>query len=210
MADADLETSVLLRRATDGDQTAVDQLLERHRNRLVGMISMRMDRRLRARFDASDVVQEALIRAAERLPRFARERPMPFYPWLRNIAWEQLVKLREKHLTVTKRSVEREQQDQLVFSDESVQQLADRLATSTSGPEEKLVKKEIRRRTRAALQLISARDREILELRYSEQLDNAEIAAVLGITLAAVRTRHFRAIRRLHNLLNDDSIGSRT
>ena len=52
--------------------------------------------------------------------------------------------------------------------------------------------------------------RYLSRLRYLEQLDNAEISAVLGITVAAVRTRHCRALQRLHNLLSDDSIGSRT
>lgn len=210
MADADSETGDLLRRAIDGDREAVDQLFARYRSRLQRMVSVRMDRRMRARFDPSDVVQETLICAADRLPRFARERPIPFYPWLRHIAWEQLVKLQEKHLNAAKRSVQREQAFLIPLSDESVQELADRLGTSASGPGEKLVKKELRRRTRAALELLPSRDREILELRYLEQLDNAEISAVLGITVAAVRTRHCRALQRLHNLLSDDSIGSRT
>jgi DNA-directed RNA polymerase specialized sigma24 family protein len=37
-----------------------------------------------------------------------------------------------------------------------------------------------------------------------EQLSTAEIAAVLGITEGAVKTRHFRAIERLHRLLDAD------
>ena len=44
----------------------------------------RMDRRLTARLDPSDVVQEALADGVRDLPDYLTTRPMAFYPWLRN------------------------------------------------------------------------------------------------------------------------------
>ena len=58
------ETDRLLCEAARGDQAALRSLLERHRERLRRMVALRLDSRLSARLDASDVVQEALIEAA--------------------------------------------------------------------------------------------------------------------------------------------------
>ena len=44
----------------------------------------------------------------------------------------------------------------------------------------------------AALQKLSERDREVLELRHLEQLSVAETAAALGVSEAVVKTRHLR------------------
>ena len=71
------------------DPQATEQLLVRHQERLHRMVAIRLDDRLKARMDPSDVVQDVLVEAANRLPQFAEERPIAFYPWLRRLAWEQ-------------------------------------------------------------------------------------------------------------------------
>src|SRR5437763_14614661 len=97
------DTEELLRRAGDGDAAARQQLLARHRDRLRRMVAVRLDQRLAARVDPSDVVQEALIEADRKLDDYLEQRPVPFYPWLRRLAWEQLVKLHERHVQVAGR-----------------------------------------------------------------------------------------------------------
>src|SRR5262249_42289969 len=87
------EDEELIARAARGDPTARESLLDRHRDRLRTMIAVRMDRRLAARVDPSDVVQESLAEAACHLTDYLLRRPLPFYPWLRQIAWEQLIML---------------------------------------------------------------------------------------------------------------------
>lgn len=61
------DTEVLLERARTGDQSVGQQLLARHRARLRQMVALRIDRRMAARVDPSDVVQEALADAAQSL-----------------------------------------------------------------------------------------------------------------------------------------------
>jgi RNA polymerase sigma-70 factor (ECF subfamily) len=80
------DTDQLLDNASRGDGAARARLLDRHRQRLRHMIALRLDRRLAARIDPSDVVQEALIVADRQLDRYLREQPLPFYPRLRQIA----------------------------------------------------------------------------------------------------------------------------
>src|SRR5262245_16701808 len=69
------DTDELLDRSAAGDGAARQSLLERHRPRLTRMVAVRLDRRLAARLDPSDVVQEALAEAAARLSAYLRERP---------------------------------------------------------------------------------------------------------------------------------------
>src|SRR4051794_34055053 len=76
----------LLNPAAAGDEIALRRLLNRPRGRLRRMIAFRLDSRLAARLDPSDVAQEALADASRKLPQYAHERPLPFYPWLRRLA----------------------------------------------------------------------------------------------------------------------------
>jgi RNA polymerase sigma-70 factor (ECF subfamily) len=196
------DTEELLRRAAAGDAAATGQLLQRHRKRLRRMVAVRMDPRLAARVDPSDVVQETLAGAARRLPEYLRDRPLPFYPWLRRLATDCLLNLLRLHVRARKRSVEREEPPAL--PDESALELADRLFARGSSPSAHLQREERRQRVRAALEALSERDREVLVLRHLEELPPAEIAAVLGLSEGAVYTRHLRALRRLRRLLGPD------
>lgn len=60
MVPSDSDTEELLRQAADGSSEACGTLLERYRQRLERMVQVRMDRRLSARIDAADVVQDTL------------------------------------------------------------------------------------------------------------------------------------------------------
>jgi len=99
----DAQTESLLNRAEAGDGPAVERLLSLHRDRLRRMIGVRMDPRLAARIDPSDVIQEAAIEVARRLPEYLKRRDCAFYPWLRRIAWERLVWLHRQHVEARRR-----------------------------------------------------------------------------------------------------------
>jgi RNA polymerase sigma-70 factor (ECF subfamily) len=197
------DTDLLLAKARGGDRQARQDLIARHRDRLRRMVAVRMDRRLAARVDPSDVVQDVLLDAHQELSDFIRNRPLPFYPWLRQLAWDRLVELHRRHVSTQKRSVAREQQWALPLPDESALDLARRLVGGTS-PSGEAVRTELHGRVRSALAALAERDREILALRHLEQLSVREIAAVLDLSEGAVKTRHLRALQRLRGLLNSD------
>jgi RNA polymerase sigma-70 factor (ECF subfamily) len=161
------------------------------------MVGVHLDRRLLPRVDPSDVVQDALAEACKQLPDYVRDRPVAFYPWLRRFAWECLVSLREKHVLAGRRTVAREAFSVTSLSEHSAEQLVDRLATSSQSPERRLMEAELKAQIRDALAKLSEQDREILVLRNLEMLSSGEIASMLGISEAAVRTRLTRALDRL-------------
>jgi RNA polymerase sigma-70 factor (ECF subfamily) len=165
------------------------------------MIELRMDRRLAARVDAADVVQDTLADAFAELADYLRDRPLPFYAWLRQLAWDRLVDLNRRHIRAQRRSVMREERWQPVLPDESAMVLAERIMGRASSPSARLHREEQCARVRTALSLLAESDREVLVLRHLEQLSLAEIAAVLGLTEATAGKRHLRALERLRSRL---------
>jgi RNA polymerase sigma-70 factor (ECF subfamily) len=198
------ETEELLARIAAGDRSARGELLERHRERLARMVAYRLDRRVAPRVNPSDVVQDALTRAAGRLSDYVQSPPLPFYPWLRQFAADRLVEVRREHVDAARRSVLREEPGVYDLPDESAVELAARLADVAGSPSEQAIREEAQRRVRDALALLGEGDREVLILRHLEGLSTAEAAAVLGIGEAAFKSRHLRAVQRLRTLLGDD------
>jgi RNA polymerase sigma-70 factor (ECF subfamily) len=199
------DTEQLVVQAAAGDAEARDRLLTRHRDRLRTMVACRLDRRLTARLDPSDVVQDVLAEASRKLDRYLRERPLPFYPWLRQLAWEHLTLLYRCHVRAQKRSVRREEPGLLALAEEPAGALAARLVTPATSPSQRLLRDELRQQVQAALRQLPERDRELLVLRHLEQLSVADTAAVLGLSSGAVKTRHVRALERLRTLLDEGS-----
>jgi len=201
------DTETLLRQAAKGDRLAKDRLLERFRSRLKRMIAVRMDHRLHKRVDPSDVVQETLIVANRRLNQYLEEQPIPFYPWLRQLAWDQLVAFHRKHLYARRRSRRREEDAAPALSDESVAELATNLIDGSADPLLRLVRAELQARVRRSIEELPPTYREILVLRHLEQLSISEAAAVLKIGASAAKMRHLRAVECLKGLLDPSAEG---
>lgn len=196
------DTDHLLELAALGDCEACERLLDRHRDRVRKMIAVRLDDRLAARLDPSDVVQETLILASRRLPNYLKDRPVPFYPWLRQIAMDRLDRVHEQHLRRQNRSVDREEQIGWHLSNASLMQLAGQFIAKNSSPSRQAAKEELRERVRKALEFLKEQDREILILRFLEQLSAKEVAEVLGISEGAVNMRQLRALVRLRKIVD--------
>jgi RNA polymerase sigma-70 factor (ECF subfamily) len=201
------DTDQLLRRIAQGDAAARELLLARHRDRLRLMVALRLDPRLQARVDPPDVVQDTLTEADAKLADYARRRPLPFYPWLRRLAWEHLVRLHRRHVVARRRRVGREEVPPAPLPDASAWELASRLAARDSSPSAWLRRDGLRGRLRHALARLAENDREVLVLRNLEDLSPGEIAAVLGLTEAAVKMRQLRALQRLRERLGDNLDG---
>jgi RNA polymerase sigma-70 factor, ECF subfamily len=197
------ETDSLLERAACGDESARATLLLQHRGRLLKMVSVRMDARLRVRSDPSDLVQEVLYEANEHLNDFVRERPVPFHVWLREIAWKRLMDLKRRHIGSARRSLLREAPRAFDLPVESSVALVDRLISRGPSPSAQAQVNERRALVRAALESLPPLDREILVLRYLEQLSPTVIGEILGMKRGAVSTRHTRALARLRELLDN-------
>ena len=75
-----MDTDQLLESVSQGDSSAAALLLDRHKDRLRNMVRLRLDNRLSARVDPSDIVQDALLEAHQRIRAYAKDRKIPSSP----------------------------------------------------------------------------------------------------------------------------------
>lgn len=197
------ETSELLQAVAAGDQNAFDELLARHRQDLLRFVSLRLDARLQARVDPSDVVQETQLMATRRMEDYLRRRPMPFTVWLRRTAYEQLLMIRRRETRSGRRSVLRE----LPLPENSSLALANSLLRSEASPSRAIAKRETVHKVRQAISRLGSRDREVLLMRTFEAASYEEIGFLFGISPDAAKKRHGRALLRLHQILLESGLG---
>ncbi len=201
-----IHTEQLIAKAKDGDSSAVNQLMDRHRNSLRQLIRMRLDHKIQKRVDVSDVLQDVLIEANRRLQRYLDEPIMPFHLWLRQIAKDRIIDAHRRHRVSAKRSVDREQQLAAPRGyDQSSIQLASILGDSKLTPAAAALQKEMAIKVEASISLLEEKDSEIIIMRHYEQLSNQEIGQILGLTEPAASMRYLRAIRRLKLVLQGSS-----
>src|SRR5882724_9855822 len=124
------ELCELLQQVRAGDRGALDQLLALHRSYLLRVVELRMDQKMRARVDPSDVVQEAQLDATRRIEDYLRREPMPFHLWLRQTAYENLLRLRRRHVEADCRSVNSE----IPLPDSSTALLARKILSQEPNP----------------------------------------------------------------------------
>ncbi len=103
------KTHELLNGAREGNDLAVNRLLDRHRRALRRMVELRLDQKIQGRIDVSDVVQDVLVEANRRLPQYLDNPVMSFHLWVRQIAKDRIIDAHRRHRGSAKRSVDREQ-----------------------------------------------------------------------------------------------------
>lgn len=196
------ETRKLLDQIRTGDRQAFELLFRLHQPDLRRFIGLRLDPKLRARLDPSDVVQETHLDILQRLADFLERQPMPFRLWLRKTAYDRLLKIRRHHVGTARRSVEREAPLPLGSS----VSLGRQLLAGGSTPSERFDRGEIAKRVRQAVAQLPENDRELLIMRNFDGLSNLEAACILGIEPDAARKRHGRALLRLRQHLLDSGL----
>jgi RNA polymerase sigma-70 factor, ECF subfamily len=198
------DSADLIERARAGDREALGALFARHRDRLRRMVETRLDPRLQARFDASDVVQDAYTEVVQRLPEYLRGPKLPLFLWLRLVVGEQLLKLHRHHFGAQIRDARREiSLYRGALPAASSAALAAQLVGKHTSPTQAAVRAERILRVQEALNTLDPVDREILSLRLFEELTAAESAHVLGIEESAAAKRYFRALKRLKQILTN-------
>jgi len=195
------ETDQLLRSIAGGDAGALNRLLGEHRDYLRRLLEARMEPGFRQRVDPSDIIQEALHVATNRIDDYLERRPTSFRLWLRRKTLERLVDARRKHFA-QKRAIDRESP----LTDASSMAIARHLMTER--PSVVLMRQELCDQVRDAMLTLTASDREILVLRNVEQLTNVEVAQLLEIDQKTASKRYGRAILRLSEQFSQKGVSN--
>ncbi len=197
-------TQELLAKVGAGETGALNQLLERHRDSLRKMVRLRLDRAVARRVDASDVVQDVLLEANDRLKDYLADPRLPFHLWLRHLAKDRIIDMHRRHRGAQRRSLDREQPLAApAGADRSAFDLAQQLVDQELTPAAANIRRELEARFLAAVDQLEDDDRDILLMRHFEQLGNTEAATALGLSPAAAGMRHLRPLRKLRAILGE-------
>lgn len=181
-----LDDLALVERCRSGDVTAFEPLVEKYRQRVYRLAY----NVLRDAEEASDVAQEAFIRAYQALPSFRGQ--SAFYTWLFritiNVASDRARQRAARGRAFGTERVEEEDWDRT---------LVDR----GEAPDDSAARAEERRRIVRALESLPEHHRAIIMLSDLEGLSYREIAEVLGIPMGTVMSRLHNARRRLRAAL---------
>ena len=189
-----------------GDLAALEHLLVHCHDRVQRRIRRGIPLDLERHFDTADVLQETFRASVEGIGSFRGSKFVEFQAWLDTIARHQLHNVRERFRT-QKRGGGRRGAAVLAgagaaHADRSVEQdMMDLLARDTRSPRSKIARREYVDLIRDAIQQLEPDHREIVRLRYVEQLRYGQIAVRTGRSEDAVKMVCFRAIRQLRSLL---------
>jgi RNA polymerase sigma-70 factor, ECF subfamily len=168
-----MEDAFLVTRFQRGDESAFDELVERHRRRIYSLVC-----RLASPAEADDLAQDVFIAAYRTLPRFRGE--AAFSTWLYRIAVHVCSHyVRKRRLDLTE--LDETQPDDNRFRD----------------PEQSAISGELQDRVREAIESLPYKLRVVVVLRDLHGLSYDEIAQIVGCPIGTVRSRLHYATQKL-------------
>ncbi len=180
----------LVQRAIKGDQQAYALLMDRYRDSIYFLLLKMVNNK----DDADDLTIEAFGKAFKNLKQYTPN--FAFSTWLFKIASNNCIDFirRKKKRTL---SIDRRQES------EDGMETTIHLKSDMLDPEEKFVKKQKIKMLHEIVKKLKPRYRELVELRYFQELSYEEIAQKLDIPLGTVKAQLFRAREFLQGILKN-------
>jgi RNA polymerase sigma-70 factor, ECF subfamily len=189
------EERELVRLAQNGTESAFEELVRRHQQRIFGLVNGI----LRRREDVEDVVQQVFLKAYVSLKRF--DMRAAFSTWLYKIAvnecWDYLRKKKVRPLAY-----------ESDLSEEQVSRL-DGIVSAERPPESPSERAEVKEMLEWLLEKLPEQDRELLVLKEIEGFSVQELAEILDLNVNTIKVRLFRARGRLMDVYRRRLGGSR-
>jgi len=179
--------------------------LESYRNYLCVLARQQLHPRLRAKLDASDVVQQALTQAHEKWTQFRGRTTAERRAWLRTILANILADT-VRRFDRGQRAVALEQSLEAALEESSVR-LEAWLAADQSSPSQRLQKEEQLLRLAEVLAELPDDQRQAIELHHLEGCSLAEVGRRMGRSKEAVAGLLFRGIQKMRARLGEEDPG---
>jgi RNA polymerase sigma-70 factor, ECF subfamily len=197
------DPEMLLSLAKAGSGPALSRLLDRHRGALEVQARLQVGRRLRAKLDFDDLMQELSLEAHRDIAQFRGRSEGEFVSWLRKV-FATIVSNQVRHYLGTRRRDLRREQPIAVGRDDTSRAVIDRrLVAPQSSPSQQAARRERAEMLAEALDTLPPTYREVIILRNIEGLSFGEVAARMGRTEDSVKNIWLRALSRLRRLLGD-------
>ena len=176
--------SDIVNAAKQEDQHAFRQLLDLHWNELYGF----MIKRTENENDAEDLCLQAFSKAFDKIETFNNE--FTFSTWLTSIAKNLHVDMIRKEKTRLRQSTD-------------VEEVGRDVIDETLGPEDQLIRSQNLNKLLQQVKSLKPIYRDVIQLRFFQELSHKEIAIQLGLSLSNVKVRLLRAKKLLSEIIND-------
>jgi RNA polymerase sigma-70 factor, ECF subfamily len=174
----------LVRKSQEDDERAFGELVSRYESKVYSL-ALKM---LRNPEDAEDVLQDTFLRAYRGIKSFKGN--STFSTWIYRItANSALMRLRKRQLPTVS------------IDDADEREAPINIADWAPGPVEQVLNQETQAAMTEAIDALPPEFRQVFVLRDIEELSNAEVAEVLDISVAAVKSRLHRARLKVRNRL---------
>lgn len=180
-----MDEKAVIRRAARGDSEAFRQLVEAYQTS-----AYRMAARMCGPDSADDVTQEAFLAAWRGLPEFRGE--CRFSTWLYRLVSNAAIDCLRR---------EKKHRDSGDIDDLE-------LPDGGPSPQEQAEQSDTQETVRRAMECLSPEHRQVLVLRYMQELDYGEIAAALDVSEGTVKSRINRAKGKLREVLSGGNLSA--
>jgi RNA polymerase sigma-70 factor (ECF subfamily) len=191
----------LIDQARRDEPGALDRLLESYRNYLRLLARTGIDASFRGKADPSDLVQDALLKAAQRFGQFRGASDAELAGWLRQILARCLADFVRRYQTGGRRAARERSLDRLL--EQSSEAMGRMLAADGSSPSASAQRRDLGVVLSDALAQLSEDYREVLVLHHLEGLGWDEVARRMGRTPNAVRKLWTRALNQMRPLVDE-------
>lgn len=173
------------------DQNSFAKLMSRYKDSIFFMV-LKM---VHNRDDAEDITMESFSKAFNNIERY--DQKYAFSTWLFKIATNNCIDfIRKKRLETTSidKTTENDKGDEIGID----------VKSDAPNPEEGMMKAQRAFSVRAHLNKLDTKYRQLIELRYYEELSYEEIAVQLELPLGTVKAQLFRAKDMLYKLIGEN------
>lgn len=195
----------LLRAARAGDAAARQRLFEAGRSYLTVAAGYHLQRRLRAKVDVSDIVQEALLEAHGGFDRFAGATAGEWLAWLRRIAARNALDAAKRWRGTAKRDATRE----VPLDGDAAGSGRIDPVSPISSPSQRVLRGEREMLLAEAIAALPQDQRTVILLRNVERLPFEAVAERMGRSAGACRMLWMRALEGLRAGLGEAEGGER-
>lgn len=180
-----------------------EQDLQRYREYLLLLARSQFPRRLRAKLDSSDVVQQTLLEAHRDLEQFRGTTDSELAAWLRQILARNLANV-ARDWDRQKRDVNREQALEQKLTQSSAR-LEAWLSDGAISPSQQVMRNEQIVHLASALMCLSEEQRQAIELRYLQGMPIREIAEQMEKSTSAIGGLLHRGLSDLRQRMKSGS-----
>ena len=190
----------LLRSARDGDMDALGELIEPYRKYLKTLARLRVSRTFDARLDASDIVQDAFLRAYQNFHQFSGDSEGELVGWLRKVVATGMLNAVRHHLAA-QRDIRSERQLDAALERSSVA-LGRAFFARDSAASEALAQHERVVQLANAIEDLPDDYRSVILLHHVQGRPYAEVAQIMERSPESIRKLWVRALAQLKRTLD--------